>query len=708
MNHPSNQDELEERQRLARIVQLMERERERLGSFIEDAASTIHAQKKHMWDNYRDMDFAEKASMRISTDVSISVGDNAVQKRERIERLLRTPYFGRVEFKADDSGMNGSGPGAFYIGVHDFADAETQESLVHDWRAPVSSLYYDFESGPAHFQAPSGLVTGEIVGKRQYKVRGAQLDYMFDSSLTIGDEVLQRELSRSADDRMKNIVATIQREQNAVIRNETAPVLILQGVAGSGKTSIALHRVAFLLYRFKDTLSSADVTILSPNKVFGDYIADVLPELGEQRIAELDADTIAARFLARTVAYQTFNEQVVSLLDGVDEATAARMRFKAGPEFVALLHSWISSQGERFAPAEVVQRSRRIPAEWIVEAWAAASDVALFDRVERVADAAVARLRHEVRDRGSKWSAADASAVRRQVRAMFPYKDALALYRAFYDDPGRREMFVPLARRKIEYADVYPLILTMLLTARHDAYDRVRHLVVDEMQDYTPVQYAVLRRIFACRMTILGDAHQTVNPFSSSSLETIRRIFPEADCLELCRSYRSTAEITALAQTVSRNEKLLPIERHGPRPTIHGFPDGAAQAAHIGDLVDRFRAGEHGSLGIITKTQAQAEQVHQDLVRSGREGTLLGYESTSFSVGVVVTSAHLAKGLEFDVVVVAFADADTYAADTDRGFLHIACTRAMHELHLTHIGQLSRFLRPAIGAGAAVGTHDRR
>lgn len=168
--------------------------------------------------------------------------------------------------------------------MHGFWDPETQDLRVHDWRAPVSSLYYDYdyETGAASFHAPEGVAEGEITGKRQYKIEGGQLQYLLESSINIGDEVLQRELSQSADEKMRNIVATIQREQNAVIRNETADVLILQGVAGSGKTSIALHRLAFLLYRFKDTLSSDNV--MSPNKVFADYSPTCSPSSGRNRL----------------------------------------------------------------------------------------------------------------------------------------------------------------------------------------------------------------------------------------------------------------------------------------------------------------------------------------------------------------------------------------------------------------------------------------
>ncbi|MFE7962783.1 HelD family protein [Streptomyces cellulosae] len=700
MTDLQTRDEEQERQYLTETVRLLKRELERLSASIDRTARTIREHKEFMWENWRDMDFAEKAAMRTEVNTSVGVGDGVVTVRRHVERLLESPYFGRVDFRRADDGERKS----HYIGVHDFSDPETQEILIHDWRAPVSSLYYDFESGAAYFESPTGTVHGTITGKRQYKVVGDRLEYMFDSTLTIGDEVLQRELSQSADDRMKNIVATIQREQNEVIRNETAKVLILQGVAGSGKTSIALHRVAFLLYRFKDSLSSDDVMILSPNKVFGDYIANVLPELGEEQIAEIDFERIADRFLAKVTEFETFSEQVVKLLDRPDDAAAERMRFKATREFVNALDEWLAARGdEDFTPRQIEQRNKRLPEDWVADAFAASRGLPVFARLDLLAESAASRLRQEVLDKGGKWSAADTNGIRKQVRAMFPHKDPFALYKAFYQVPERKGLFKPLSRKKIEYADVFPLVYTMIRTSRQEGYGRIRHLLVDEMQDYTPVQYAVLRELFSCKMTILGDANQSVNPLSSSSLPVIRDIFPEADCLELCKSYRSTYEITDFAQRVSRNDKLVPIERHGLPPQVVAAVDRKAQEADILALVERHRQGEYRSLGIVCKTVAQAEELYGILSAAGVDLTFLDYDSTEFSAGTVITSAHIAKGLEFDTVIVPDVDDTNYANAMDKGMLYIACTRAMHELHLTHVGPLSRFLDFAVEPGSPIG-----
>ncbi|WP_104176478.1 UvrD-helicase domain-containing protein [Cryobacterium sp. Y50] len=684
-------DKTGEHRYLAKTLELVESAHANLIDSIDRSELAMDEQKREMWEHQRDMDHAEKANARMQMATSVAIGDSAVKSRDSLERLRNSPYFGRVDFQHADTASAKS----YYIGVRGFWDPETQDLRVHDWRAPVSSLYYDYEAGPATFDAPEGVAEGEIVGKRQYKIEAGHLQYSLESSINIGDEVLQRELSESADDKMRNIVATIQREQNAVIRNETAKVLILQGVAGSGKTSIALHRLAFLLYRFKDTLSSSNVMILSPNKVFADYIADVLPELGEEQVAEIDLDRIAERFLSKVVQHQTFSEQVSGVLDNVDHDAADRMRAKATPEFVGELHEWIAVRADDFTPDKVVQHSERVSADWVADAFASGHTSPIYTRLDQVADSAIHLMKQRVLDRHGKWSAVDSTSVRKQVRAMFPFKDAFALYRAFYNEPSRRAHFTMLDHKRIEHSDVAPLIYTLITTARHDGFEDIHHLLVDEMQDYTPIQYAVLRKLFACNMTILGDSNQSVNPFSSSNLETIFSIFPEADCLELCKSYRSTTEITEFAQNISRNDKLIPIERHGPPPQLLACETPQDETARVLEIIATHKRSEYRSLGIVCKTLDQAERLYRAVAAEGIELTLLDYDSKTFTGGIIITSAHIAKGLEFDVVIVPHVDDATYTTDIDRSMLYIACTRAMHQLHLTHTGTASTFLPSA-------------
>jgi DNA helicase-2/ATP-dependent DNA helicase PcrA len=274
---------------------------------------------------------------------------------------------------------------------------------------------------------------------------------------------------------------------------------------------------------------------------------------------------------------------------------------------------------------------------------------------------------------------------------MFRFNNVLDFYRDYYRWLGRPELFRYEPGQTLEYADVFALIYLRIRLEGISAYDHVKHLLVDEMQDYTPVQYAVLSRVFNCRKTILGDVNQMVNPYSASSAETIERVFPQADIVRLNRSYRSTIEITRFAQRITPNPDIIPLERHGEEPALVRCPSPAEELKTLKQLVATFKGSGSNSLGIICKTPKQAEQVQQALAETAAV-QLLTEESTHFKEGVVLTTAHLAKGLEFDEVVVPFASARNYKTEVDKSMLYVACTRAMHRLTLTYAGELTAFL----------------
>ncbi|WP_033369513.1 HelD family protein [Hymenobacter norwichensis] len=677
-----NETELEEREYLEEIKEKLVLAVRRVDDAVRQFSDELREKKQYIHEHQSGMDDADMVAAGQSINRMAFTGEAAVSRKRKLLKLVQSPYFGRIDFATPQ------GTAPLYIGVHSFFDEHHRQNLIYDWRAPISSMFYDFELGAASYVTPSGTVRGTIELKRQYKIRDGRMEFLLDSGVNIHDDVLQRELAKSSDDKMKNIVATIQRDQNAVIRNEDASVMVIQGVAGSGKTSIALHRIAFLLYRYRETIRAQDVLIISPNKVFADYISNVLPELGEEHIPEMGMEELAADLLENRYQFQTFFEQVSALLERHDPAFIERIQFKSSFEFLSQLNQYLLHvENNYFSVSDLRVGRTVVPGRFIQEKFKAYHRVPLLKRFAQVSNDVRAYVRTAV-DR--KLTGQEKSIIGEGVPRMFRFHQVLDFYRDFYRWVGRPELLKLDHQMKLEYADVFALIYLRVRLEGISAYEQVKHLLIDEMQDYTPVQYAVLSRLFLCRKTILGDVSQTVNPYSASSAETIERVFPQADVVKLYRSYRSTVEITSFAQRITPNPHIIPLERHGPEPTATRYNSRGEELAALQQLVREFKSSSNHSVGIICKTQRQAEQVHQALQEF--EVQLLTEESTTFKEGVILTTAHLAKGLEFDAVVVPFASALNYKTEVDKSMLYVACTRAMHQLTLTYSGEVTAFL----------------
>lgn len=664
-------------------------------SAVHESAVARHREmneiKQQLRENNHELDNADKASLRQAAEMASRVGEHTVEQRRKLERLIESPYFGRIDARMRDGECTAN----VYIGVHSFADGggdgdgQGHGELVHDWRAPISSMFYDFELGEAHYEAPSGRIDCEIALKRQYRIEKQQFRFMLESSLNIQDDILQEELSRASDDGLKTIVATIQRDQNKIIRNDHAWTLIIQGAAGSGKTSIALHRIAYLLYKYKDTIRSDEILIVSPNRVFAHYISRVLPELGEEMILETTMETLADELLDGKYRFQTFAAQVSELLKDRDPQFAERVRFKATAEFLDQLDAYITHvRSTNLQPVGITVGFVTLDPGWLAVQFRKRSSLSVGEQINGVMAAIVDQMQYE---HGKALVGTERAEVRSKLRAMFANKNLKTIYKDFYSWIGRPEMFKAAPKGALEYSDVFPLVYTKIMLDGVRQRDRIKHVVIDEMQDYTPVQYRVIAQLYPSKMTILGDRNQAVNPFSSSSAESIREVLPDAECVSMQKSYRSTVEITTLAQAIIRNPDLIPIERHGEEPRILGFPSKAGELDQILEMVRAFPRSGLNSTGIICKTQKQADALYEAL-QAEPDVRLLDARSQEFSGGVIIATAYLAKGLEFDQVIVPFCTDRDYHSPIDRHMLYVAVTRAMHRLTITYTGAISPLL----------------
>lgn len=633
----------------------------------------------YIWSN-KDIDPHEIRSMRESILNHFALGESVINKRKRLTKILAIPYFGRIDFleKKENSKVMPT-----YIGIHTFYDPESRATLIHDWRAPVSSMFYDHELGEAGYRSPSGEIKGVISLKRQYRIRGGKMEFMIESALTVHDDILQKELSSNADDKMKNIVATIQREQNRIIRNEDIRTLIIQGVAGSGKTSIALHRIAYLLYTFRDSISSKDILIISPNKVFSDYISNVLPELGEETVPETSMEQILSGVLEHKYKYQTYFGLVNELLEKPSSSLINRIAYKASFGFISELDKFILHIENTYFKAADVKLTKyiTIPAPFIEEQYLRFNRYPIRRRFDAMADYMLDMLKIQYT---FTVTTTGRNLLKKEIRLMFAGNNDIQVYKDFFKWTNNPGMFKMRKGHTLEYSDLAPLAyLHLALEGNGNQPFRVKHLLIDEMQDYSPIQYKVIQKLFPCRKTVLGDAGQSVNPYGSSTAETIQKSLTASEIMKLCKSYRSTFEITDFAQKIHPNAELEPVARHGEKPQILQFGSAVEELSGIMGLISTYRKSGYKSLGIICKTEQQARKMADMLKSYANDISFLSSQSSAFVQGIVITSAHMAKGLEFDEVIIPQTDERNYRSEIDKSMLYVAVTRAMHRLTLT-------------------------
>jgi DNA helicase-2/ATP-dependent DNA helicase PcrA len=722
---------------LKNILKELKKESENIKQVTEQEKEFITETQKYMHDKVYEMDPQEIRANRQILENMVDSAYNLLAKNKRLEKMINSPYFGRISFLFDDkksaegikrgSPMDGNGNFQIYIGVHSFII--NLKNLIYDWRSPIASMFYDYETGRAQYTAPKGIMAGEINLKRQYKINGGTMEYMFESDIKIDDEILQEQLGKSSSEKMKNIVATIQKEQNAIIRDEKSDILIIQGVAGSGKTSIALHRVAYLLYLLKDKIYSENMMIISPNKVFSDYISNVLPELGEEQILQMTFDDIAEHELDEYCEYQNCHGQISELLENCDQSLTERIAFKSTGGFLDKMNEYIDYiEQTHFIPETFsyiqdengsyeMGRVFEVSEHYLQGRFVAYKRFPALKRLDMIIEEIIDKLMDFYDIKQTKIKKIQ---LRNKIYSMFrDSKDIMKLYGDMYKYIKAENMYMPkkvkinrtiktqkgekvqkVERYLISYDDIAPLLYLKSMVFGVDSFLYVRHLLIDEMQDYSPVHYAFFNKLFVCKKTILGDVNQLVNPYcQGSSQEKISAIYErmpktKVTNMTLLKSYRSTAEITEFAKKVIKNDKLQLVERHGEEPLIIKCENPEDEAEKIIALTKENSKKGFKSTGIICKTDKQAENLYNALKSKPEfEITLLTAKSEKFDNRLAVTTAYLAKGLEFDCVILPGADKNNYKNEIDRQMLYIGITRALHSLILLYENEITNFLR---------------
>lgn len=645
------------------VLQALRDEQAALTNDIYAKDSSIHDLQQYMIDYKAELDKFEVYDYQQTMHMLDKQGFQQVLRREEVTKLIASPYFGNFDFQydGDDEAER------FYIGRFGFR-APDDTTLIYDWRTPVCNMYYEFELGDAYYEAMEREFHGVLTGKRQLKIENSELQYVLDSSLTIQDEVLQQTLQSQSSDKMKTIVTSIQREQNKIVRHEAAHTLVIQGVAGSGKTAVALHRIAYFLYKFRDTLRPERIFILSPNKVFGDYISSVLPELGEQPIRSFTLDELTKQLMPSTVSYTSFEEETTYILQHPTSKLAKRAARKSNFAFVKRLQRFLAQLDETMFTHEALTIADiNFEPHYVQHRFLQYRSEPVHVRLKLIVDDIIDVLRAK-RDRGKIPSRPD---ILQRLKKRMRYTSPFQIYKAFMASIGNPFLF---QKKRFEFNDVYPYLYVQHYMKGIKTYELMQYFVLDEMQDYTPIQYAVLSKVFACRRTIIGDFSQALLPYETISKEAFEHLFRDLHYTELTTTYRSSYEIAMYAKQFMRTGELHPIERHGKAPVELLY----TSEQHMITQLKSALTHAYKSTAIICKTAAQVAQLHELLADVPH--TILNGTSKTFASGVLLTTIQYAKGLEFDVVIVPYVDAATYSTDFDRGLLYIATTRALHEL----------------------------
>jgi DNA helicase II / ATP-dependent DNA helicase PcrA len=665
---------------------------------------------------------------------------HTLEQIKKLEKMVESPYFARIDFVYDEFDEKEK----IYIGMFSLIDNESMDILIYDWRAPISSMFYEYELGDASFNVQEKTIKGSVKLKRQYNIVKSKLIYMFDSSIKIDDEILQEILSKNADDKMKNIVISIQKEQNKIIRDEDTRVLIVQGAAGSGKTSIALHRIAYLLYRQKDAgLRSKNVAIFSPNQIFNDYISDVLPDLGEENVHQTTFYEYARSYIAPEIKLESVHDQMDFMLSRSKESHQYKLRRssiagKSSLEFLEVLDNYITmlndhyeyfqdikfnktmviSKGElerlynhdykNFTPIKRLQKIRdRV--NYLLRPLTGPRLKQLMKQVEEGEE-----QEFNVKQVSRGLLHIELKNLRTNLELMTEVNTFKLFIKLFEDKKFFRSLSGKLNKtlspelleytagylkdNRMYYEDIAPYIYFkgMLEGTLHIA--DIRHVVIDEAQDYSYLQYQIIKRLFKyASFTILGDVNQAINSYMhTADYSTVSEIFSEygANVMKLDKSYRSTKEIWQLSEHVlASSSNKQPINRSGEKPLLVKVENNDKMKEYVLQKLQELSKQGMKSIAVICKTAKQCEELHQSIKVDLKFVNLITSESSRLTAGTCIIPCYLAKGLEFDAVIIFDASKDSYEGEELRKLMYTMCTRALHKLIIVYKDELTTLLK---------------
>ncbi len=651
-----------ERNYLNKTVSLIRKKISKLGQELFDDDSKVLEFKKLIWDTHTEMDPNEMRSMMAESDLQVSIMQSKGNYLQRLFRIQNKPYFGSIRFKEEGSEEEDN----IYIGITHVEDK--LDYYVHDWRSPICSMFYDYETGPASYKAPSGIIKGNIIKKRQYIIEDAELKHIFDNDLNISDSLLQEVLAEESSDKMKNIVNTIQEEQNKVIRNTEDKNLIVEGIAGSGKTSVALHRIAFLLYRIPN-LTSSNVVVFTPNKVFSEYISNVLPELGEDNTYDMTFYDLLCQNINEYKDIENFTDFISRYYKGnVDNYDM--VKYKQSDEIIKDIDSYINNllstikfnnklEYDNFIEIDTEELNNMLNYKY--------NRFPLFERIKEISK--------RIASNNYEGSTKNASSIEKKLKELLNIKlDLKDIFNNFYQSEYSKYKD-KVNDKYLYYEDACIFLYIKSLLVGFNTNHVIKEIVIDEAQDYNKLQYLIIKKTFKrSNYTILGDTNQTINPYYKyDSLEELTSIFESSKYITLTKTYRSTGKIIDYTNKILGLNHVTAIRNEKASDII--FRNNITKNDFLTDINNLKTISK--SIAIITKNDKEAEKVY-NMLKDDLDIMLIdGFGHIKRDL--VVVPSYVAKGLEFDSVII-YTDEDNKYQEKDKYLFYVACTRAQHNL----------------------------
>ena len=668
------------------------------------------------------------------------------EKLRLMKRSIDKPYFARLDFSRDGEEKVEK----LYIGKVGVMD-EDNNNITIDWRAPISSMYYDSNIGRTSYKAPEGTCTGELLLKRQYDIENRKLKSFQDVDTVSNDELLKPYLSASADNRLKNIVSTIQHEQNSIIREPISKNIVIQGVAGSGKTTVALHRIAYLVYNYRDKIKPNQYLVIGPNKFFVNYISGVLPDLDVENVKQLTYEELCSDFSNEDISLIDEGKKLIMSIS--NEKSLQYEKLKVSMEFKEVLDKFLQEMKENIISEKgiIIKGYEVIPSNIIKEIYSSIEESNVYNDIKSKLDRTnlilakyiddnydeiIAKVKEQYQRNIDKSSKDDSkneldklnfiekevrtgckTSVKKYFSSLIP--NIINVYIKFLANINKyisselynnikakvQRNIVNIKARKVEFEDLSALIYLKCKILGVEPYEKYRQVAIDEAQDFGDFSFYALKCLLKnATFSIFGDLAQSIYQYRGIEnwKEVVNNTFKDnCEMKYLLKSYRTTTEIMNSANNITNYIKLdvaKPVIRHGKNVKYIDYNNDDEQINTIKSILKQYKENEYKTVAVICKNEEEATFINKKLQNDNIKIKNITDSDTQYNGGICTIASYLAKGLEFDGVIVANASEEEYnsSKDIDMKLLYVSMTRPLHELNVLYKNNIVKPLKQEV------------